>query len=109
MSDLETRLTSALNADAPPARDAIFRVEVLVRLEQARFRRHVSRIVFTAALLAVLAAVSAPAIAAWMAADDSRIWLVTLGAAAAICGWSAVLIVPGFRAAVSAVGRLLYP
>ena len=109
MSDLGTRLTRALNADAPPARDAVFRVEVLVRLERARFRRHVSRIVFTAALLAVLAAVSAPDIDAWIAADDSRIWLVALSAAAATCMLSAVLLVPGVRAAVSAVGRLLYP
>jgi hypothetical protein len=109
MSDLETRLNSALIADAPPARDAVFRVEVLVRLEQARFRRHVSHIVFTAALLAILGAVSAPDIDAWIAADDSRIWRVAAGVAAAIGVWSAVLIVPGVRAAVRTVGRLLYP
>ena len=109
MSDVETRLTSALNAEAPPAHDAVFRVEVLVRLEQARFRRHVSRIVFTAALLAVLAAVSAPDIDAWMTADDSRIWLLAAGAAAAICVLSAVLIVRGCGGAVRAVGRLVYP
>ena len=34
MTDLETRLTAALHADAPPARDAMFRVEALVRLER---------------------------------------------------------------------------
>lgn len=109
MSDLETRLTSALNADAPPARDAVFRVEVLMRLERARFRRHVRRIVFTTTLLAVFAAVSAPAIDAWIAADDSRIGRLALGAAAAICVLPALLIVPRFRAALSTVGRLLYP
>jgi hypothetical protein len=109
MSDLETRLTGALSADAPPARDAVFRVEVLMRLERKRFRRHVRRIVFTTTLLAVLAAVSAPAIDDWIAADDSRIWLVVFGAAAATCALSAMLLVPGFRVAVSAVGRLLYP
>ena len=43
MSDLETRLTSALNADAPPAHDPVFRVEVLVRLERERFRREMLR------------------------------------------------------------------
>ena len=43
MSDLETRLTSALNADAPPAHDPVFRVEVLARLELERFRRELLR------------------------------------------------------------------
>ena len=62
MSDIETRLTAALHADAPPARDAMFRVEVLVRLERARFRRRAAGAVLAAAALAVVAAVNAPAI-----------------------------------------------
>jgi hypothetical protein len=60
VSDLEDRLTAALNADAPPARDVRFRVEVLARLEQARFRRRVRMSVLVAAAVAVLAVVSAP-------------------------------------------------
>ena len=62
MSDLETRLTAALNADAPPERDVRFRVEALVRLEQARFRRRVGMSILMAAVVAVAAAVSATAL-----------------------------------------------
>lgn len=110
MSDhLDARLTAALQSEAPPARDAVFRLEVLVRLEQERFRRQVRRMVVIATLLAVCAAANVPAIDAWMAADDSRIWLVALGSAAATCVLSAMLVVPRFRAALSTVGRLLYP
>ena len=109
MSDLESRLSAALNADEPPARDAVFRVEVLVRLEQARFRRQLSRTVLVAILLGVPAAASVPAIDTWLAADSARLWLVALGAAAAICVLSIVMIVPGFRRAAGTVGRLLYP
>ena len=69
MSDLETRVSAALNADAPPARDALFRLEVLVRLERVRFRR---RVTLAVAAAAMLAAVSAPALDAWMAADVER-------------------------------------
>jgi hypothetical protein len=54
MSELEQRLGAALGADAPPARDALFRLEVLVRRERARFKRQLGRAlaaVFAAALL----------------------------------------------------------
>ena len=65
MSDVDARLTAALQADAPPARDPSFRVEVLVRLERARFRRRVARIVSLAAVAAVIAAMTAPALNSW--------------------------------------------
>lgn len=109
MSDLETRLTTALHADVPPERDAVFRVEVLVRLERARFRRHVGRTVTVAVLLAVLAAANAPVIDAWMAAESQRLWIVALGAAAVPSVLSAVMFVPGIRTGARAVGRWLYP
>jgi hypothetical protein len=108
MSDLETRLTDALHAELPPARDAVFRVEVLVRLERARFRRHVGRTAIVALLLAVLAIVSLPAIETWMAADGRHLWFVALAATAALYA-PLVLIRPGVRAVTRAVSRLLYP
>jgi len=110
MSDLETRLEAALQADRAPARDASFRVEVLVRLERARFRRRVALTVPVAAVLAVVAAMSAPALDAWMAADAQRHWVVALGAAA-MFGLSAVLVESrtGVRSVVRAVSRWLYP
>jgi len=109
MSDVDTRLSAALNADEPPTRDAVFRVEVLVRVEQARFRLQVQRTVVFAILAAVVAVASAPGITAWIAADDLRLWLVALGTAVASCVLSLVLIVPRFRRMASDVGRLLYP
>jgi hypothetical protein len=108
MNDLETRLTAALHADAPPARDPVFRVEVLMRLERARFRRRLGRTLVVAGVLAVLAAMNAPAIDAWMAADSQRLWVVSLAAAAMLWG---VLVIsePRFRTVVRVFGRWLYP
>src|SRR3972149_429058 len=94
MSDLETRLTVALHADALPARDAGFRIEGLVRFERARFRRQVRRTVAVAALFAVLAAANAPVIDAWMTADGQRLWAVALAAAAALCVMSGGMVEP---------------
>jgi hypothetical protein len=102
MSDLETRLTAALNADTPPARDALFRVAVLVRRERARFRR---RVALAVAVAAALAAVSAPALDAWLAADVERFWIVALGAVAALFVLPALL--PGAPAGVGSVVRIL--
>ena len=94
MSDLEKRLSAALNSDEEPARDALFRVEVLVRLEQARFRRQVQRTVIVTTLAAVLAAATAPGTYAWIAADAQRLWLVAFGTAAALFVVSVVLTMP---------------
>ena len=60
MSDLETRLEQALQADAAPARDAVFRIEIMLRRERSTFRRQV----LTGAVLALVAAVLAALIAA---------------------------------------------
>ena len=108
MSDLETRLTEALHADAPAARDPMFRVEVLVRLERARFRRRLARMLFVVAVLTVLAAINAPVIDAWMAAASQRLWSVALAAAATL-GAVLLLIDPRFRTVVRLFGRWLYP
>jgi hypothetical protein len=108
MSDVEARLTAALHADAPPARDAIFRVEVGVRLEAVRFRRRVARTVVVAAVLAIVAAVNAPVIDAWLAADSDRRWIVVLAAAATLCALPAVTMEPGRTTVVRVFRRWLY-
>ncbi|HEX5110466.1 MAG TPA: hypothetical protein VFV95_18575 [Vicinamibacterales bacterium] len=95
-------MSAALNADAPPARDALFRLEVLVRLERVRFRR---RVTLAVAAAAMLAAVSAPALDAWMAADVERFWMLALGAVAALLVLPAVM--PGTPSGVGAVLRIL--
>ena len=109
MSDLETRLTAALHADAPPARDAMFRVDVLVRLEQARFRRQVARTIVVAAVLGLLAAVNAPLIDGWLAAAGQHVWIIAFATAATMCVLPALLIAPSIRTVVRGVGRWLYP
>ena len=102
MSDLETRLSAALHADAPPARDARFRLEALLRLEQARFRRRVAAIVLVAAAVAVLAAVSAPTLDMWIG-DVQRLWIVAIGGPVALFALLVALL--GRRTGVGTVLR----
>ena len=109
MSDLDARLTAALQADAPPTRDAMFRLNVLVGLERARFRRRTARVVIGAAVLAALAAVSAPAIDAWMAADRERLWIAAIVASAALSVLLGLMFNPRLRMGARAFGRWLYP
>ena len=109
MTDLETRLTAALHADAPRARDAMFRVEVLVRLERARFRRRVTRTLVVAAFLGLVAAVNAPLIEGWLAAAGPHVRTIAFAAAATMCAVSALLVQSGVRTLVRSVGRWLYP
>lgn len=110
MNDCDNRLAAALGADAPPARDVMFRHEVLLRLERARFRRRVALSVAAVSVIAVFAAVNAPAIQGWIAEDVRRLWIVALGAAAAMLAPAGALVAstPGVRTAVSACGRWLY-
>ena len=111
MSDPDVRLVAALQADAPPERDAVFRIDVLVRLERARFRRRVAKAVIVAAVLAVLAAAKAPAIGAWIAGDVQHVWIVAVAAAVALFVLASVLAEAptGFRTVARAVDRWLYP
>ena len=109
MSDLETRLRAALHVDEAPVRDPLFRVETLVRLERARFRRRVRRALVVAGVLAVLAAVNVRVIDTWVAADNQRLWIAALAAAATLWTIPVVMSRPRFRIAVRAFTRLLYP
>ena len=109
MSDLETRLNAALHADEAPVRDPLFRVEVLVRLERARFRRRVGRTLAVVGVLAVIAALNVRVIDDWMAADNQRLWHAALAAAATLWAIPVVMTTPRFRMAVRAFGRMLYP
>jgi len=111
MSDLDIRLTAALNADPPPLQDARFRVEVLLRIERARFKRRVIMtltVPFTAAALVVL---NAQDIEAWITTDIWHVWIVALGTVVAMFSLSRVPIeaLPGFRGFARTLGRWLYP
>ena len=108
MTDLESRLTAALRADGPPARDAMFRVNVLVRLEQARFKRQVTRTILVAVALGLIAAVNAPLIDRWLIGASQHVRVIAFAAAATMCVVPALMI-ESSRTVVRGVGRWLYP
>jgi len=109
MTDLDTRLTAALQADGPPAHDAMFRVKVLERLEWARFTRQVARTIVVAAALGLVAAVNAPLIERWLAAAGQDVRIIAFAAAAAMCLMPALLVQSSMRTVVRGLGRWLYP
>ena len=109
MSDLETRLTAALQSDVPPPHDPLFRVELLVRLERARFRRRVGRALVVVSVLAVLAVLNVRVIDSWLAADNQHLWVAALAAVAMLWVIPVVMTRPRFWIAARAFGRLLYP
>lgn len=104
MSDVDARLATALGADAPPERDALFRLDVIARLERARFRR---RILWTTTIGVVAAMLVAPAVDAWTAADARHGWIVGAAALAAMLALPGMptTAVPGVRTVVKAFGR----
>lgn len=109
MTDSENRLATALQTDSPPVRDASFRIDVLERLEQARFRRQVGRTVAVAAVVAVLAAVMTLRLDAWTSGDV--LWIAALGAPLALFTIFAALRKTSTTVAtvVRAVSGWLYP
>jgi hypothetical protein len=109
MTDLDTRVTAALSADGPPARDAMFRMKVLVRLEQARFKRQVARTIVVAVVLGLVAAVNSPLIESGLAAAGEHVRIIAFAGAATMCVVPALLIQSGMRTVVRCVGRWLYP
>ena len=111
MSDPDIRLKAALNADPPPARDAKFRVDVLLRIERARFKRRLIMTLAVAFVAAAIVAVNAQAIEAWIASDIWRLGIVAVGAVVAMFSLSGVPIeaLPGFRSFARTLGRWLYP
>ena len=112
MTDFDSRLTEALQADPPPVRDSRFRIEVLLRIERARFKRRLIATVAVAVTAAVFVAVNAQAIAAWIATDISHLWIVAVGAIVAMFSLSGVPFkaLPGFRTLSRVLlDRWLYP
>ena len=111
MSDLESKLTAALNADAPPARDAKFRIEVLVRIERARFKRRLILAVSVAFAAAAMVGLNAQVIAAWITTDIWRLGIVAAATIAATFSLSGVPLeaLPGFRRLARTLRRWQYP
>lgn len=107
MSDVDARLAAALGADAPPERDALFRLDVLARIERARFRRRIVRASAIALVAAVLIAVNARAIDAWIASDARHAWIVATASLVALLALPGMptAAMPGVRTVVKAFGR----
>lgn len=57
----DDRLTVLLQESAPPARDPLFRLQVIERRERARFRRRAAALLAAAFALALVAGVMVPA------------------------------------------------
>jgi uncharacterized membrane protein YcjF (UPF0283 family) len=111
MSDPDIRLKAALHADPPPARDAKFRVEVLLRIERARFKRRVVMTLAVSFAAAALVAVNAQTLEAWIATDIWRLGIVAVAAVILMLSLSGVPIAAlcGFRGFARTLGRWLYP
>ena len=58
MGDDDARLVELLRGDLPPARDPLFRIELLARLERRRFRRQLAVALTFGALSALRGLVS---------------------------------------------------
>ena len=58
MADDEARLVQLLRGELPPARDPLFRIEVLARLERRRFRRQLALVLTVGAVSALRSLVS---------------------------------------------------
>jgi hypothetical protein len=58
MADDEVRLVELLRGDLPPARDPLFRLDVLARRERQRFRRQLAMALTVGALSALRRLVS---------------------------------------------------
>ena len=110
MSDPDIRLKAALQADPPPARDAKFRLEVLLRIERARFRRRVVMTLGGAFAAAALVAANAQSIETWIATDIWGLGIVAVAAVIIVLSLSGMPIaaLPGFRS-FARLGRWLYP
>jgi len=109
VSDIDARLAAALGADAdvPPERDALFRLDVLARIERASFRRRILRTAVIGLVAAILVAVNVRAIDTWIASDALNGWIVgavALAATLALAG-TPTTATPGMRTVVKVLGR----
>ena len=97
MTDLETRLDQALKADAPPARDPMFRIQVMERRMLTALRR---RILAACALAFVAAIVGALGLVVAQTQLEGTARLAAIAAIGAVL--TALLVAPslGGRAAL---------
>ena len=61
MTNLDERITSALQHDAPPPRDPVFRIQLLERRERQRFRRRTRQALAGGAAVLIVSALTVSA------------------------------------------------
>jgi hypothetical protein len=91
----------------PPDRDAVFRLNVLARLERVRFQRRMVQTISVGLAALMLVAINAQTIDTWMAADGRHEWIpgaAALVALLALLGMPTAAM-PGMRVVVKAFGR----
>lgn len=110
MTDRESRLNAALGADAPPVRDALFRLDVLVRRERAWFRRQLTLTVAAVLAAAILVGLNAQALGAWAGGDNERLIAVAALATAAVVALirAPLAALPGVRTFAQRVERWFF-
>ena len=58
MTNIDERITAALQHDAPPPRDPVFRIRLLERREHERFRRRVQQALAAGAAVVAISALT---------------------------------------------------
>ena len=58
MTNLDERITTALQHDAPASRDPLFRIQLLERRERQRFRRQIQQALAAGATVAAVSALT---------------------------------------------------
>jgi len=61
MTNIDERITAALQHDAPPPRDPLFRIQLLERREQQRFRRRTQQALAAGAAVVIVSALTVSA------------------------------------------------
>ena len=61
MTNIDDRITAALQHDAPPPRDPVFRIQLLERRERQRFRRQIQQAVAGGAAVLIVSALTVSA------------------------------------------------
>ena len=100
MSDLETRLEAALTAQTP-ARNPMFRVQIMLRREQAAFRRRLLGGVLMALAVAVAAALALGMLG--RTTGTGPLWVALVAGAGVVMMAALMVSVAGARPAFDAL------
>lgn len=90
MTTAEEKLAAFLGEDAPPARDAAFRIAVLEGIERRRARNQLLLVLAVTLLALVVLGALAPIITPWLVGSGATIAALFAGAA---LSWASIVLV----------------